>query len=169
MRRLALALALLTVAATGVTVSPAHGQVVGESIIGAATAEIQEPGSLTPTGSGRFATQGRIYAGTSLGRSVEDRVASCFTGRLTSTEEWMLESTKMTGTHQSTIQIRPERGTVTLRLVGEMDDLAASGRWEVVRATGRCDGLEGEGRYTATFSDREPNLRLTFAGLARRS
>ena len=163
------ALALVTVAMFAATVSPARGQAVGESIIGAATAEIREPGSLTPTGNGRFATQGRVYAGTSLGRSVEDSLAGCFTGRLTSIEEWLLESSKLSGTHQSTIRIRPERGTVTLRLSGEMDELAASGTWEVVRATGRCEGLEGEGRYTATYSDREPHLRLTFAGLARQS
>jgi hypothetical protein len=163
------ALIVVTVAMFAITVSPARGQAVGESIIGAATAEIQEPGSLTPTGNGRFATQGRVYAGTSLGRSVEDSLASCFTGRLTSIEEWLLESQKMSGTHQSTIRIRPERGTVTLRLSGEMDELAASGAWEVVRATGRCTGLEGEGRYTATYSDRVPHLRLTFAGLARKS
>ena len=148
--------------------TPASAQTVGESVIGAATADIREPGSLTPTGNGRFATQGRVYAGTSLGRSVEDRLASCFTGRLTSAEEWLLESSRMTGTHQSTIRIRPERGTVTLRLDGRMEEpLAASGTWEVVRATGRCAGLEGGGRYTATFSDGDPNLRLTFAGIAR--
>ena len=160
---------LVTVAMFAISAGPARGQAVGESVIGAATAEIREPGSLIPTGNGRFATQGRVYTGSSLGRSVDDSLASCFTGRVTSTEEWLLESSTMTGTHQSTVRIRPERGTVTLRLNGQMDDLAASGSWEVVRATGRCDGLEGEGRYTATYSDRDPNLRLTFAGLARQS
>ncbi len=163
------ALILVAVATFAAPVGPARGQAVGEAIIGAASAEIDEPGSLIPTGNGRFATQDRVYAGTSLGRSVEDGLASCFTGRLTSTEEWLLESPRMTGTHQSTIRIRPERGTVTLRLVGQMDELAASGTWEVVRATGRCAGLDGEGRYTATYSDRDPQLRLTFAGLARKS
>ena len=164
------ALVLVTIAAMMAPISSADAQTVGESIIGAASADIHEPGALTPTGNGRFATQGRVYTGTSLGRSVEDGLAGCFTGRLTSTEEWLLESTRMTGTHQSTVRIRPERGTVTLRLVGQMEEgLAASGTWEVVRATGRCAGLEGGGRYTATYSDRDPNLRLTFAGLARRS
>ena len=163
------ALVLASVATFAATIAPAHGQAVAESVLGAATADISEPGSLTPTGNGRFATQGRVYAGTSLGRAVEDRLAGCFTGRLTSTEEWLLESARMTGTHQSTVRIRPERGTVTLRLVGTMDEpLAASGTWEVVRATGQCAGLEGEGRYTATFSERDPNLGLTFAGLARK-
>ncbi len=161
---------ILAVAATIATAAPpAHGQVAGESIIGAASADIREPGSLTPVGNGRFATQGRVYAGTSLGRSVEDGLADCFTGRLTTTEEWLLESARMTGTHGSTVRIRPERGTITLRLVGAMDEpLAASGTWEVVRATGPCAGLEGEGRYTVTFSERDPNLRLTFDGLVRK-
>ena len=163
------AVVLVLVATLAATVTPAHGQAVGESVIGAATADIQEPGSLTPTGNGRFATQDRVYVGTSLGRAVEDELANCFTGRITTIEEWLLESPRMTGSHRSTVRIRPERGTVTLRLVGLMEEeLAASGSWEVVRATGRCAGLEGEGRYTATFSDRDPQLRLTFAGLARK-
>ena len=161
---------VLAIAATAATAAPpAHGQAVGESVIGAASADIREPGSLTPTGNGRFATQGRVYGETSLGRSVDDELADCFTGRLTSAEEWLLESARMTGSHRSTVRIRPERGTVTLRLAGAMEEpLAASGTWEVVRATGPCAGLEGEGRYTATFSDRDPNLRLTFAGLVRK-
>jgi len=160
------ALILAIVATIATATSPARGQIVGESVIGAASANIREPGSLTPTGNGRFATQGRVYAGTSLGRSVDDALAGCFTGRLTTTEEWLLESARMTGSHGSTVRIRPERGTVTLRLVGQMDEpLAASGTWAVVRATGRCAGLEGEGRYTATYSERNPNLQLTFAGL----
>lgn len=163
------AVVLVLVATFAATVPSAHAQGAGESVIGAATADIREPGSLTPVGNGRFATQDRVYSGTSLGRAVDDELADCFTGRMMATEEWLLESQRMTGTHQSTVRIRPERGTVTLRLSGQMDQLAASGTWEVVRATGRCDGLEGEGRYTATFSDRGPQLRLTFAGLARKS
>ena len=162
------ALALVLVATFAATVSPARGQVVGEALIGAATAEIDEPGSLTPTGNGRFATEDRVYAGTSLGRSVDDGLAGCFTGRLMSTEEWLLESPRMAGSHASTVRIRPERGTVILRLRGQMDALRASGSWEVVRATGPCAGLEGEGRYTATFSERDPNLRITFDGFVRK-
>lgn len=145
----------------------AGDQVIGEQVFGAATAEITEPGSLTPTGQGRFVIEDRMYSGRSVGRSIDDRVAACFSGRLTSTEEWALAATRMVGEHDTTIQIRPTRGTVTLRLRGQMDALSASGSWEVVRATGQCDGLEAEGQYTATYSDRTPQLRLTFDGRGR--
>jgi hypothetical protein len=162
-------LALLAfVAALATAGGPALAQTAGEPVFGAASGVTDEPGSLLPTGNGRFAIQDREYEGTSLGRSPDDALAACFTGRWTSTEEWSIESATMTGAHRSTVRIRLQRGTVTLRLIGTVEYPTASGNWEVVRATGSCDGLEAEGRYTATFSDREPNFRLTFDGRARR-
>ncbi len=162
-------LAVLTAAVTALllNVAAVQGQVIGEQVFGAATAEISEPGSLTPTGQGRFIIQDRIYTGKGVGRSVDDRFAACFSGRLTSTEEWSLMAARMSGAHVSTVQIRPERGTVTLRLRGQMDALTASGTWEVVRATGPCDGLEAEGEYTVAYSDQTPQFRMTFDGRGR--
>ena len=159
--------ALMVVAMIAATGCSVRAQVVGEAIFGAATGNINEPGSLTPTGSGRFTIQDRMYTARSIGRSVDDDLAACFSGRFTSTEEWSLETPKLAGSHQARVQIRPERGTVTLRLQGEMDGLVASGTWEVVRATGPCDGIEAEGYYTATYSDRDPNFRMTFDGRGR--
>src|ERR671914_292024 len=100
---------------------------------------------MMPTGNGRFTIDDRVYVGKSLGRSVAGLSAECFTGELRSVEEWALESPKMTGTHESTVTIRSERGVVTLRLRGYMDQFTASGSWEVVRATGGCSELDGDG------------------------
>ena len=153
-------LALLLAAATGHLARAAEP----EFVFGAATGEIEEPGSLTPVGHGRFATQDRVYAGRSVARSVVDDWATCFSGRFTSAEDWLLEAPRMTGTHQSTLTIRSERAVVRLRLRGQMEFPTASGRWEVQRATGACADLDGEGRYTVSFSSGEPEYQLTFEG-----
>jgi hypothetical protein len=138
-----------------------------EPILGAATAEVDRPGSLTPVGDGRFATRGRRYSGRSLARSVVDEWAECFSGRLTTAEQWSLQAPRMIGSHESTVTIRSERAVVTLRLVGRMEYPTASGSWELERATGRCAGLAGEGRYTASFSSSDPELQLRFEGEIR--
>jgi hypothetical protein len=139
-----------------------------EPIFGTATGETETPGSLTPIGNGRFATEDRVYAGRILGRSVVDDWADCFTGRFTSSEDWSLEAPKMIGTHQSMLTIRSERGSATLQMRGSMEFPAASGTWEIARTSGSCAGLAGEGRYTATFSSTSPEFRLTYDGLIRK-
>lgn len=136
-------------------------------VLGVGTGETDEPGSLTPLGHGRFSIQDRVYTGRSVARSVVDEWAACFTGQVTSTEDWTLEASKLTGTHQSTMTIRSERAMVTLRLRGQMEFPTASGAWELARATGPCADLQGEGRYTASFSSSSPEFRLTFEGELR--
>lgn len=136
-------------------------------IFGAATGETDDPGQLTPTGHGRFAIQDRVYVGRSLGRSVEDDWAACFSGRLTSTEDWALESGRMSGSHASLVTIGSERVGITLRLRGQMERLTASGSWEIVRGSGPCADLDGEGSYTATYANASPQFRLTFDGQVR--
>lgn len=136
-----------------------------EPVLGIADGLISEPGSLTPIGYGRFVMQDRVYTGRSLGRSVSDDWASCFSGTLTSTEHWTLEAPRLAGSHLSTVVIRSERSVLTLRLQGQMELLAASGSWDIVRASGACSSLVGEGRYSATFTEQE--LRLTFEGQVR--
>ncbi len=135
-----------------------------ELVFGAATAELEDSGSLIPKGDGRFETEDRRYVGKSVARSVTDEWAACLSGRLTSREDWSLETPKLDGTHRSTITIRSERAVVTLRLRGQMEYPTASGSWEITRATGACAGLDGEGRYTVSFSSSDPELRLTFEG-----
>jgi len=135
-----------------------------ELVFGAATAELEDSGSLIPRGDGRFETKDRRYVGKSVARSVTDEWAACLTGRLTSREDWSLEIRKLEGTHRSTLTIRSEDAVLTLRLRGEMEYPTASGSWEITRATGACAGLEGEGRYTVSFSSSDPELRLTFEG-----
>jgi hypothetical protein len=162
LRNAALAL-LLAAVPSGAAASVA----APEPVFGAATGEIDEPGSLTPLGNGRFAIHDRVYVGRGVGRSVVDDWGACFTGQLTSTEEWLLEAVKMSGTHQSTVAIRSDRGALTLRLRGPMELLTASGGWEIVRGVGACAGLIGEGRYTASFSSTSPQFRLTFDGQVR--
>ncbi len=135
-----------------------------EPVFGSATGEMDEAGDLTPTGGGRFSIEDRVYAGRIVGRSVVDTWADCFTGALTSTEEWSLEASKYNGSHRSAVTIRSRLGVLTLRLRGEMDSLSASGTWEIVRATRGCSELEGEGQYTATYSSSGPSFRLTLEG-----
>jgi len=135
-----------------------------ELVFGAATAELEDSGSLIPKGDGRFETEDRRYVGKSVARSVTDEWAACLSGRLTSREDWSLETPKLDGTHRSTITIRSERAVVTLRLRGQMEYPTASGSWEITRATGACAGLDGEGRYTVSFSSSDPEFRLTFEG-----
>jgi hypothetical protein len=95
--------------------------------------------------------------------------AACFTGDLRSVEEWSLESSRMVGTHESVVTIRSERGSLTLRLRGQMEQMTASGTWQVVRSSGDCASVDGDGKYTAAYNaDRSgPNLRLTFDGEAQ--
>jgi hypothetical protein len=140
-----------------------------DPVFGVATGAIEDEGEMMPTGNGRFTIDDRVYVGKSLGRSVDATAAACFTGDLRSIEDWALESPRLAGSHQSVVTIRSERGSLTLRLRGQMDQLTASGRWEVMRGTGGCAGLGGDGRYTATYSAVRsgPDLRLTFDGEAR--
>lgn len=138
-----------------------------EPILGVASGEMSDPGSLAPVGYGHFVIQDRVYAGRSLGRSVLDEWGACFSGTLTSTEDWALDATRMAGAHQSTVVVRSERSALTLRLQGQMEFPTASGSWYIVRATGACANLDGEGRYSTTFSSTGLEFRLTFEGLLR--
>ena len=137
-----------------------------DSVFGVATGAVEHEGEMTPTGNGRFTIDDRVYVGKSLGRSVVGVVAACFTGELRSVEEWALESPRMVGTHESTVTIRSEHGSLTLRLRGQMEQMTASGAWTIVRSSGECSPLDGDGRYTATYSSSRsgPGLRLTFDG-----
>jgi hypothetical protein len=137
-----------------------------EPVFGSATGTIDDEGDMLPTGNGRFTIDDRVYVGRTIGRSVAGRVAACFTGEFRSEEEWSLESRRMAGTHESTVTIKSERGSLTLRLRGQMEQLTASGSWEIVRSSGECAALDGEGRYTAVYSSGRsgPDLRLTFDG-----
>ena len=137
-----------------------------DPVFGAATGSVDDEGDMTPTGNGKFTIDDRVYVGRSLGRSVAGVAAACFTGDLRSVEEWSLESPKMVGTHESAVTIRSEHGVLTLRLRGRMEEMTASGNWEIVRSSGGCSALDGEGKYTATYNSSRsgPNLRLTFDG-----
>ena len=159
---LALMLAVLPPASAGWAAPLASA----DPVFGVGTGTTAEEGEMMPTGNGRFTIDDRVYVGKSLGRSVAGLSADCFTGDLRSVEEWALESPRMAGTHESMVTIRSERGSLTLRLRGEMEQFTASGTWEIVRASGGCAELDGDGKYTAQYSSSRngPNLRLTFDG-----
>lgn len=138
-----------------------------EPVFGVATGSMDDEGDMLPTGNGRFTIDDRVYVGKSIGRSVAGAAAACFTGELRAVDEWSLEASKMVGTHESTVTIRSERGSLTLRLRGQMEQLSASGTWQIVRGGGECASLDGDGKYTATFAapgKSGPDLRLTFDG-----
>ena len=140
-----------------------------EPVFGVATGSTDAEGDMTPTGNGRFTIDDRVYVGKSIGRSVAGVAAACFTGDLRSVEEWSLESSRMTGSHESVVTIRSEHGSLTLRLRGQMEQMTASGSWQIIRSSGDCAPVDGDGRYTATYSSSRsgPNLRLTFDGEAQ--
>ena len=166
-RRLALGLVLL-LSAFVARPGPGFAAPLASSdpVFGVATGTTEDDGEMTPTGNGKFTIDDRVYVGKSLGRSVAGLAASCFTGDLRSVEEWSLESAKMAGTHESTVTIRSDEGVLTLRLRGQMEQFTASGSWQIVKSTGGCSELDGEGKYTASYSSAKsgPNLRLTFDG-----
>lgn len=135
-----------------------------EPVLGTARGEMEDPGTLTPIGNGRFAIRDRTYEGKIVAKSVVDEWAACFSGSLKSVEDWSLDSPSLSGTHHSLVTIRTDRAQLTLRLSGKMDFPTASGSWEIARASGSCASMSGEGRYTATFSKTEPDFRLTFEG-----
>lgn len=139
-----------------------------EAVFGVASGRTDDDGAMTPTGSGRFTVDDRVYVGKSLGRSMAGSSAACFTGELRAVDDWSLEMPKMVGSHRSSLTIRSELGTLTLSLRGEMEFPVASGRWEIVRGTGDCEDVEGEGQYTATFGVTKnapgSDFRLTFDG-----
>jgi len=161
---------LVIVLLAALTVWPSTGSAAplatSDPVFGAASGSIDDEGDMTPTGNGKFTIDDRVYVGKSLGRSVDGLAAACFTGDLRSVEEWALESPRMVGTHESAVTIRSDRGVLTLRLRGQMEQLTASGTWEIVRSSGGCSELDGEGKYTASYSSSRsgPNLRLTFDG-----
>lgn len=164
-----LAVGLLVLTALLATTSPLALAAPGgasEPVFGVATGSIDDEGEMTPTGNGRFVIDDRVYVGKSLGRSVGGTAAACFTGEMRSVEEWSLETPRMVGIHESIVTIRSERGAMTLRLRGQMEQLTASGNWEIVRSSGGCAALGGEGKYTAVYSSERsgPHLRLTFDG-----
>lgn len=171
-RSLSRGLALLALSVT--VLFPGHvGQAAPlattDPVFGIGTGSTADDGEMMPTGNGRFTIDDRVYVGRSLGRSVVGLSAECFTGDLRSVEEWSLESPRMNGTHESDVTIRSDRGVLTLRLRGQMEQFTASGTWEIVRASGGCSELDGEGKYTAQYSSVQtgPNLRLTFDGQTR--
>jgi hypothetical protein len=161
---------LVIVLLAALTVWPSTGSAAplatSDPVFGAASGSMDDEGDMTPTGNGKFTIDDRVYVGKSLGRSVDGLAAACFTGDLRSVEEWALESPRMIGTHESAVTIRSDRGVLTLRLRGQMEQLTASGTWEIVRSSGGCSELGGEGKYTASYSSSRsgPNLRLTFDG-----
>jgi hypothetical protein len=166
-----LVLGLLLLASTFVAAPvPGFAAPLGasEPVFGVATGSMDDEGDMSPTGNGKFTIDDRVYAGKSIGRSVASLAAACFTGDLRSIEEWSLETPKMVGTHESTVTIRSERGVLTLRLRGHMEQFTASGSWQIVRSAGGCSELDGDGKYTATYSTSrgEPDLKLTFDGQA---
>jgi hypothetical protein len=165
-RGLTLGLALMLAMLPPAGVGRAAPLASADPVFGVGTGTTLEEGEMMPTGNGRFTIDDRVYVGKSLGRSVAGLAADCFTGDLRSVEEWALESPKMLGTHESVVTIRSERGTLTLRLRGQMEQFTASGTWEIVRASGGCSELDGDGNYTAQYSSSRngPNLRLTFDG-----
>ncbi|MFN8634053.1 MAG: hypothetical protein U0893_09375 [Chloroflexota bacterium] len=169
--RRCLALGLLLVVAAFVPLAPvgeAAPLSAPDAVFGAATGTTEDEGEMTPTGNGRFTVDDRIYVGKVLGRSVAPLAAACFTGDIRSVEEWSLDSARMAGTHESAVTIRSDRGVLSLRLRGQMEQFQASGTWEITRSTGGCSPLDGSGKYTATYSPAKggPNLRLTFDGEA---
>lgn len=165
-RGLTLGLALMMAVLVPANVSLAAPLPTADPVFGVGTGSTAEEGEMLPTGNGRFTIDDRVYVGRSLGRSVAGVSADCFTGELRSVEEWALESPRMAGTHESMVTIRSERGVLTLRLRGQMEQFTASGTWEIVRASGGCSELDGDGKYTAQYSSSRsgPNLRLTFDG-----
>ena len=172
-RCLALGLLLLTAVLAPIPqlarVALAAPATASEPVFGAATGNMDDEGEMTPTGNGRFTIDDRVYVGKSLGRSVSGVAAACFTGDLRSVEEWSLESPRMVGSHESMVTIRSERGSLTLRLRGQMEQMTASGNWQIVRSGGECASVGGHGKYTATYTDGKsgPNLGLTFDGDAQ--
>jgi len=168
-RRLAVGLVLLLAAILGQHAAAyAAPMASSDPVFGVATGTTDDDGDMTPTGNGKFTIDDRVYVGKSIGRSVAELAATCFTGDLRSIEEWSLESPKMTGTHESTVTIRSDHGALTLRLRGQMDQFTASGGWEIVKSSGGCSELDGQGKYTATYSSAKsgPNFRMTFDGQA---
>jgi hypothetical protein len=165
-RGLTLGLALMMAVLLPANVGLAAPLAAADPVFGVGTGSTVEEGEMLPTGNGRFTIDDRVYVGKSLGRSVAGLSADCFTGELRSVEEWALETPQMVGTHESVVTIRSERGVLTLRLRGQMEQFTASGTWEIVRASGGCAALGGAGKYTATYSAARPgpNLRLTFDG-----
>ena len=165
-RGLALGLALILTTLWAAPVSVAAPLAATDPVFGVGTASTAEDGDMLPTGNGRFTIDDRVYAGRSLGRSVAMLSADCFTGDFRSVEEWALETPRMVGTHESVVTIRSDRGMLTLRLRGQMEQFTASGSWEIVRASGACSALGGTGKYTAAYTESRsgPNLRLTFDG-----
>jgi hypothetical protein len=153
---------LLAVPSTGLA-SPLASS---DPVFGAATGNTDDEGDMTPTGNGKFTIDDRVYVGKSIGRSVADLAAACFTGELRSVEEWHLESPRMVGTHESTVTIKSDHGSLTLRLRGQMEDMTASGNWQIVKSSGGCSDLDGNGKYTASYSSSRngPDIRLTFDG-----
>jgi len=155
---------------SAILVSPAAGFAApvaqSDPVFGVATGSMEDEGDMTPTGNGKFTIDDRIYAGKSIGKSVDGDSAACFTGDLRSVEEWHLESPKMVGTHESVVTIKSDRGALTLRLRGQMEQMSASGSWEIVKSTGSCSELDGDGKYTATYSSSRSgtDFRLTFDG-----
>jgi hypothetical protein len=125
-----------------------------------------DDGEMLPTGNGHFTIDDRVYTGKILGRSVGNLAAACFTGDIRSVEEWALEARRMAGTHESQVTIRSDRGALTLRLRGQMENFTASGTWTVVRATGGCSELDGDGTYTADYptGSSGSDFRLAFDG-----
>ena len=144
-----------------------HAAAEPAPLFGVASGNISEPGALVPLGGGRFAVQDRVYSGQSIGGSLLDEWAMCFSGRFTSLEHWALDAPGMAGTHRATLTIHSERGRVALHLDGRIQFPTTAGRWELGQVTGACASLGGAGSYSGTFASTSPAFRLTLQGQLR--
>jgi hypothetical protein len=130
-----------------VSVAPVSAASV-RSINGVGTGDVASGGVLQPIGDGRFKVSGREYQAR---LSTDDNV-SCFRGSIRVSEDAVLSVPHYAGSHEGSIEVNADGGTLVLQYRGDVSRYAGKGDWWVVRGAGACSNVTGSGDYASTFS-----------------
>jgi hypothetical protein len=138
---------LLAAAALTVSAVPAAASLLG-TVDGVGTGSVASGGGLQPVGDGRFRVTGREYQA----RMSADEASGCFRGSLRVSEEAVLSVPHYAGSHEGTMEIASDAGTLLLRYRGDVNRYVGKGDWWIVRGTTGCADVTGSGDYTSSFS-----------------
>src|SRR5215210_3748861 len=111
------------------------------TLAGTGTGVISSEGTLDPLGDGRFRVSGREYSV----RLVSDDAAACFRGNVRISEEAVLSVPHYAGSHNGSMNVTSDSGSLLIAYRGSMDRYTGRGDWWVVRGSGACADVTGLG------------------------
>jgi hypothetical protein len=151
---------LLVSIALAASAAPAWAVSTVGTVNGVGTGSVTAGGGLQPIGDGRFKISGREYQA----RFNADDSSGCFRGAMKVSEDAVLSVPHYAGSHEGTIEIAADAGTVQLRYWGVVNRYEGRGDWWLVKGTGGCADVAGSGAYASAFRTSDASYRLELQG-----